>query len=218
MSPILAKVSLHYARDLWGETVVKRPGHGEACLIRSADDDVCACVQREAAERFSTVLGQRVRKCGLELSGDKTRLLPFSRRPAAAPTRCELLGCAFHWGKDRAGKEHRKRRTSRQKVRNSLKRFTTWGTEHRHLRRRVVFERLNITLRGDDNDDGVHGNTARLQQCFHSAIRLLMKGRNRRSQRRGYNWHGYTEVLKHCKVERPRIVRRPRPKKAGLMA
>ncbi len=218
VSPILANVYLHYALDLWFEKVVKRHCHGEACLIRYADDYVCAFEQREDAERFYTVLGQRLRKFGLELSGDKTRLRPFSRRPAAAPTRFEFLGFEFHWGKDRAGKEHLKRRTSRQKLRNSLKRFTTWCKEHRHLRLRVVFERLNIKLRGYYNYYGVHGNTASLQQFFHRAIRILMKWLNRRSQRRGYNWHGYTEVLQHFKVERPRIVGRPRPKKAVLMA
>ena len=115
VSPILANVSWHEALDLWCANVVTRHGHGEACLIRSADDAVCACEQREDAERCSTVLGQRVRTCGLELSGDTTRRLPCSRRPAAAPTRCECLGCALHWGKDRAGTAPRKRRTSRQK-------------------------------------------------------------------------------------------------------
>ena len=218
VSPILANVYVPYALDLWVETVVKRHGHGEACLIRSADDDVCAFAHREDAERFSTVLGQRLRTCGLERSGDKTRLLPCSRHPAAAPTRCEFLGCAFHWGKDRAGKEHRKRRTSRQKVRNSLKRVTAWGKEPRHLRLRVVFERLHSTLRGDDNSYGGHGNTASLQPFVSSARRLLMQGLNRRRQRPGDNWHGDKAVLKHFKVERPRIVGRPRPQKAGLMA
>ena len=82
----------------------------------------------------------------------------------------------------------------------------------------MLFERLNIKLRGYYNYYGVHGNTASLQQFFNRAIRILMKWLNRRSQRRGYNWHGYTEVLKHFKVERPWIVGRPRPKKAGLMA
>jgi hypothetical protein len=124
----------------------------------------------------------------------------------------------LHWGKDRAGKAHRKRRTSRQKVRNSLQRCTAWGKEPRQLRRRVLFERRHSKLRGYDNDDGVHGNTARLPQCFHRAIRLLMTWLKRRSQRRGDNWHGSTEVLKHFKVERPRMVGRPRPKKAVLMA
>ncbi len=218
VSPILAKVSLHYARDLWFEKVVKRHGHGEACLIRSADDYVGAFEHRDDAERFSTVRGQRVRKFGLELSGEKTRMLPCSRHPAAAPTRCECLGCEFQWGKDRAGQEHLKRRPSRQKVRNSLKRFTAWWKEHRHLRLRVLFEQRNITLRGYYNYDGVHGNTASLHQFFHSARRILMKWLNRRSQRRGYNWHGYRAVLRHCKVARPRIVERLRPKKAIPMA
>jgi RNA-directed DNA polymerase len=218
VSPILAKLYLHSALDRWLEKVVKRHCHGEACLLRDADDYVCAFEQREAAERCYTVLGHRLRKFGLELSGDKTRLLPFSRRPAAAPTRFECLGLEFHWGKDRAGQAHLKRRTSRQKVRHSLKRFTAWCNEHRHLRLRVLFERLNIKLRGYDNYDGVHGNTASLQQFFNSAIRILMKWLNRRSQRRGYTWHGYTAVLQPFKVERPRIVGRPRPKKAVLMA
>ena len=98
VSPILANVYLHYARDLWFEKVVKRHCHGEACLIRSADDYVCAFEHQEDAERFDTVLGQRVRKFGLELSEDKTRMLPCSRHPAAAPTRFECLGFEFHWG------------------------------------------------------------------------------------------------------------------------
>jgi RNA-directed DNA polymerase len=74
VSPILANVSVPYALDLWFEKVVTRHGHGDACLIRYADDDVCAFEHREDAERFSTVLGQRLRKGGLELSGDTTRL------------------------------------------------------------------------------------------------------------------------------------------------
>ena len=82
----------------------------------------------------------------------------------------------------------------------------------------MVFARLHSKLRGYDNDYGVHGNTASLQQFFNRAIRLLMKWLKRRRQRRGSNWHGSTEVLKYFKVERPRIVGRPRPKKAALMA
>jgi catechol 2,3-dioxygenase-like lactoylglutathione lyase family enzyme len=82
----------------------------------------------------------------------------------------------------------------------------------------VLFARLHSKLRGYDNDDGVHGHTASLQQCFLSAIRLLMQWLNRRRQRHGDNWHGYKAVRKHFTVERPRIVGRPRPKKAGLMA
>jgi RNA-directed DNA polymerase len=218
VSPILANIYWHYALELGFEKVGKRHWHGEACLSRYADDDGCACEQREDAERFSTGLGQRWRQCGRELSGDKTRLWPFSRHPAVAPTRCEVRGFAVHWGKDRAGKEPLKRRTSRPTVRNSLQRLAAGGKAHRPLRLRGVCERLHSKRRGYSNYYGVHGNTASLPQCCISAIRLLRKWLNRRRQRHGYNWHGYKEGLKHCKVERPRIVGRPRPQQAGLMA
>ena len=70
-------VALHYALDLWFEKVVKRRCRGEACLIRYADDFVCAFENREDAERFYQELGQRLGKFGLELSAEKTRVIPF---------------------------------------------------------------------------------------------------------------------------------------------
>ena len=114
VSPLLAHVSVPYGLDRWWEKVVQRHWHGEAGLIRSADESGCAFAPREDAERVDTVLGQRVRTCGRERSGDTTRLLPCRRRPAAAPTRGECLGCAGYGGKDRAGTEHLTRRTARQ--------------------------------------------------------------------------------------------------------
>ena len=58
-SPVLANVFLHDGLDVWWAQVVKRPGRGEACLIRYADDFVCACEDPTDAERFDNVLGQR---------------------------------------------------------------------------------------------------------------------------------------------------------------
>jgi hypothetical protein len=51
-SPVLAKVYLHYALDLWCEKVVKPHCRGEALLCRYADDWVCAFRYQEDAERF----------------------------------------------------------------------------------------------------------------------------------------------------------------------
>jgi hypothetical protein len=218
VSPIRANVSVPSALDRWCETVVQRHGHGAACLLRSAVEDGCACAPREDAARCDTVLGQRVRQGGRERSGDTTRRRPCRRRPAAAPTRCELLGCACHGGKDRAGTAPRTRRTSRQQFRHALTRGTAWWKAHRPLRLRVVCARRPRTLRGSDHDDGVHGQTASLLQGFHSARRRLRPWLKRRRQRRGSNGHGSQDVLQHCKVERPRMVGRPRPKKAVLMA
>lgn len=218
VSPILANVYLHYALDLWFEKVVKHQCRGEACLIRYADDFVCACERQEEAECFYTMLGQRLGKFGLELAAEKTRVIPFSRQPPAPKTSCEFLGFEFRWDKDRAGTAHVTRRTARKKLRNSLKRFTHWCRANRNLRLGVLFARLNAKLRGYYHYDGVPGNFAGLKQFFSQALGILKKWLNRRSQRRSYNWAGYNELLAHFNLERPRIFGRPKTRMAPSKA
>jgi group II intron reverse transcriptase/maturase len=210
ISPILANVYLHYALDLWFEKVAKRQCEGEACLIRYADDYVCAFQYRAEAVRFYEELGPRLGKFGLELSEEKTRVIPFDRHQGGREARFEFLGFEYYWGKDRAGRVHLKRRTARKKLRSSLKRFTEWLKKNRHVRLALLFERLNVKLRGYYNYYGVHGNVSSLKQFFERAMQVLRKWLNRRSQRCSYTWIGFRMLVEHFKVERPRIVSRPR--------
>src|SRR5712691_482501 len=62
VSPILANVFLHYVLDIWFANGVKPHGRGEACLIRYADDFVCAFEEQGDAERCYKVLGKRREK------------------------------------------------------------------------------------------------------------------------------------------------------------
>jgi group II intron reverse transcriptase/maturase len=218
VSPVLSNVYLHYALDLWFEKVVKPQCRGEACLLRYADDYICAFEYQEEAERFYAALGPRLEKFGLTLATEKTRILPFSRQPSPGPSSFEFLGFEFRWGQDRAGKAHLKRRTARAKLRASLQRFTQWCRENRHRRLRVLFKQLNVKLRGYYNYYGVHGNSASLKQFFDGALRILLKWLNRRSQRRSYNWQGFKAIVEHFKVERPRIVGHPKTRRATAMA
>ena len=216
VSPILANVFLHDVLDSWCANVVKPHCRGEACLIRYADDCVGAVEEQGDAERFYKVLGKRREQYGLELSAAKTRIISFNRHRLAGKTSFEFLGFEFRWGKDRKGKDHLKRRTARKKLRNALKRFTAWCKENRHLRLPVLFQGLNAKLRGYYNYYGVHGNAASLKQFFNSAMRILLKWLNRRSQRHSYTWQGYKDVLECFKVARPRIVGRPKTRQATL--
>jgi RNA-directed DNA polymerase len=79
ISPMLANVYLHYALDLWFERVVQRSCKGGAFLHRYADDFVCGFGRAEEAQRLYNELEERLRKFGLELAQDKTRVMPFSR-------------------------------------------------------------------------------------------------------------------------------------------
>jgi group II intron reverse transcriptase/maturase len=210
ISPVLSNVYLHYVLDLWFRKVVKKYCRGEACLIRYADDFVSAFQYEDDAKRFYTALEKRMGKFGIGIAVEKTRVIPFHRDPPTGQTRFEFLGFEFYWGTDRGGRAHLKRRTSRKKLRASLKHFTVWCRENRNLRLHVMFRQLNAKLRGYYNYYGVIGNYASLNQFFTQAMRILYKWLNRRSQRRSYTWQTFAELLEHFAVEQPRIVGRPK--------
>ena len=159
-------------------------------------------------------MGQRLGKFGLELSENKTRVIPFSQQQALGKTSFDFLGFEFRWGKDRAGKPHLKRRTARKRLRDSLKRFTEWCKGKCRCSQKDLFRELNAKLRGYYNYYGVNGNDGSLNQFFSSAMRILFKWLNRRS----YNWTGFRELLQHYQVEWPRIVGRPKTRRAALGA
>ena len=210
ISPILANVYLHHALDVWFQKVVIPHCTGKAFLIRFADDYVCAFEKLEDAQRFYAVLGKRLGKFGLELSAEKTRIIPFSSTIKPGKTSFDFLGFEFRWGKDRKGKPHVMRRTARKNLRGSLKRFKEWCKENRSLRLPELFKLLNAKLRGHYNYYGVIGNFNSLEQFFQSVKRLLKKYLNRRGQRRSYDWAGFDQLIEQFGIEKPHIVGRPK--------
>jgi RNA-directed DNA polymerase len=218
ISPILANVYLQYALDRWVQDVVKPHCHGEAGLIRYADDGVAAFQYQVDAERFYRELGPRLGKFGLEVAPDKTRVLPCRGQPARGRPSVDCRGFEVRWDTDRAGKPHLKRRTARQKRRTSLQRVTAWCRDTCRSRVRDVFKDLHAKLRGYYRYSGVHGNPPSLQPFFDRAMRILCNWLNRRSQRRSATWTGFTALRRPCRVERPRLVGRPPTRMAALTA
>jgi RNA-directed DNA polymerase len=216
VSPLRAHVVRHDVVDLWVENVVKPHGRGDACLIRDADDCVGAVAVPAEAERFDHVLGQRRETCGLERAAAKTRRIPCRRDRAAGSTSVEVLGVECRGGKDRTGQDHLTRRTARTKLRTSRPRVTAWGKAPRHRRRPGLFQRLNATRRGYDKYSGVHGHAASLQECFNTARRMWLKGRNRRRPRHRDTGPGDTAGLERVPVARPRSGGRPQTRQATL--
>src|SRR5438309_4167759 len=212
ISPLLANVYLHYALDLWFAKVFRRNCRGEAFLVRYADDFVCGLGREEEAQRLYGELAERLRKFGLDLAADKTRVIPFSRY-RRGETSFDFLGFEFRWGTDRKGQARLKRRTSRKKFRSSVKRVAEWCKKNRHRRVGEQFKRLNAKLRGYYNYYGVHGNYISLEQFFYQVRRLHLKWLNRRSQRQSYNWAGYQALSQSFALARPLIIGRP---KSGL--
>lgn len=216
VSPVLANIYLHYVLDLWYEKKVK-PRSGDSYLCRYADDFVCLFRYREDAERFYRELPERLGKFGLSISEEKTRIVRFTKHRMQDQSRFDFLGFEFRWSKNRSGKPQVKRRTSRKKLRQSLRNFTEWCRENRNLPLRLLFSSLNSKLRGYYNYYGVIDNSGSLWEYFYYAVKTLFKWLNRRSQPRSYNWQGFKAMLEHYGLERPRITeRRRRQLKAQL--
>ncbi len=205
ISSILANVYLHYALDLWMEKVVKPRCEGEAYLCRYADDYICAFRYKKDAQRFYEALERRLGKFGLELATDKTRIIRFTRFRKEENAYFEFLGFEFRWVVDRKGRDIIKRRTSRNRLRRSVRNFKEWVRENRNWRLKKLFWKLNTKLRGYYNYYGIIGNSQSLKEFFELARKILYKWLNRRSQRRSFNYRGFVQVCEHFGIEKPRI-------------
>ena len=106
---------------------------------------------------------------------------------------------------DRKGRDVIKRRTSRTRLRKSLKNITEWCRESRNFRLEKLFSLLNSKLRGYYNYYGVIGNYGSLEEFYEHARRILYKWLNRRSQKRSFNYREFSAVLQRYRIEKPRI-------------
>jgi RNA-directed DNA polymerase len=139
-SPLLAHVYLHYVFDLWVRVWRQKQAQGDMIVVRFADDTVLGFQYKSDAERFWTELAQRMRKFGLELHPDKTRLVEFGRfavrdrqqRGAGKPATFAFLGFTHICGKTRkSGQFTVLRQTIRKRLQAKL------GEVKTELRRRL---------------------------------------------------------------------------------
>lgn len=209
VSPILANIYLHYALDLWFDKVVKTRSESDAYICRMADDFVCAFRYKEDAERFYRALGKRLGKFGLELAEEKTKIISFSRFRKYENTSFEFLGFEYRWSVSKRGKDVITRRTSRNKLRKSIKAFTQWCKENRDKRISRIVEMLNSKFRGYFNYYGVIGNSKGLNEFYGEAIKILYKWLNRRSQKKSFIWLEFNAKMKRYGLITPRITEYP---------
>jgi len=129
ISPLLANIYLHYVLDQWVEGWRKKVARGDVVMVRYADDFVMGFQERAEAERFLAELQERLRKFGLELHPEKTRLIAFGRKPeddwrrrgGSNPETFDFLGFTHTCGRNRRGYFHVQRETAGKRMRAKLK-------------------------------------------------------------------------------------------------
>ena len=206
VSSILANIYLHHALDVWFRKTKKRQYRGETRLIRYADDFVVAFQYKEEAQEFHKELEERLKEFGLEVAEEKTRVLRFSKDDKQGSSTFDFLGFEFRWITNKEGKDVITRRTSRKKFRAAVARFKDWIKRSRSFRLGLLMKTLKAKYRGHGNYYGVIGNSESLNDYYRQTQKLLFKWLNRRSQRLGYDWNGFNQMLKSFGIEGPRIV------------
>ena len=204
ISPILANLYLHHVLDLWVVAWRKKVARGEMIVVRYADDAVLGFQHREDAERFLKQLEERVRKFGLELHPEKTRLIEFGRyaterrakRGEGKPETFNFLGFTHICGTSQPkGYFTVRRKTIGKRMAAKLKQVRETLRQRMHEKTGGTLKWLQAVVRGYFQYHAVPGNEERLKAFLHEVRRTWLRMLRRRSQRTRWTWERFMERL-----------------------
>jgi group II intron reverse transcriptase/maturase len=213
LSPLLSNIYLHYVLDLWFSRRVSRQSRGEAYYFRFADDFLACFQYKDDAENFLRRLGDRLEGFGLKLAQKKTRCIEFGRfaredaqKRGEKPRDFTFLGFRHYCGKTKKGYFKVKRRTSRKKLGQSLRKFTEWARKARHvLRKGEMLRQARTRVVGHLSYYAITDNLERCSYYAYRTTRILFKWLNRKSQRKAYTWEGFKQALVWANWPKPRV-------------
>jgi len=206
ISPLLANLYLHYVLDQWVEAWRKKVARGEVIVVRYADDGVLGFQYREDAEKFLEDMRERLRKFGLELHPEKTRLIEFGRyaaerrakRGEGKPETFNFLGFTHICGKNhKTGYFQLYRKTIGKRMAAKLKQIRQKLRERLHEKAKDTREWLQAVVRGYYQYHAVPHNEERLKAFRHEVLRMWWWQLRRRSQRSRWTWERFQEKLGH---------------------
>lgn len=204
ISPVLANVYLHYVLDTWFDYVKKREFRGEMYMVRYADDFVCLFQYENEAQKFYQLLIERLKKFGLEIAEDKSRILPFGRYKGTKES-FDFLGFTHYNAKSHWGKYCVLHRTSKKKLKMKREAIKKWLWEHMHESIKDTIEALNVRLTGHYRYYGIYGNFVGLLKFYKYVLVELRKSKRRRDQTNWLTWNKYINILKIHPLECPKI-------------
>ena len=199
--------------DKWLHETVFPLLKGKAFEVRYADDVVICFENKEDAQRVLKVLPKRLRKYGLEMHPDKTKLVQFKQprdggegyKHKNRPGTFNYLGFTHYWKKSRKGNPVIGKKTMDSRLGKALKRINEWCMQNRHVKLKNQQETLCSKLRGHYNYYGVTGNYRMLAKFLMNVERTWKKWLARRDRKRKLNWTKMKRVLKMFPLTKPYI-------------
>jgi len=204
ISPVLANLYLHHVLDVWVEAWRKKAAHGDVIAVRYADDAVLGFQYQAEAERFLADFKERLRKFGLELHPDKTRLIEFGRfagerrkkRGEGKPETFNFLGFTHICGKNhKTGYFMVLRQTIGKRMTAKLKNLRQKLRERMHESTEDTLKWLKSVVRGYYQYHAVPRNEYRLKAFRHEVLRMWWWTLRRRSQKTRWTWKRFKEKL-----------------------
>ena len=203
-SPMLANLYMHYAFDLWAKQWREKTAQGDMIMVRYADDIVLGFERRKEAEAFLEQMGERMRKFGLELHAEKTRLIEFGRfaaenreqREAGRPETFNFLGFTHMCGKAWKGGWFKvQRQTIKKRWRSKLQAVKQELRKRRHEKVADTGKWLRSVVLGYFNYHAVPGNMRALRAFRREVSCLWLQTLRRRSQRFRMNWKRFAPLI-----------------------
>lgn len=214
ISPLLSNIYLHTVLDDWFVKDIQPHLKGKSFMVRFADDFVMGFANKSDAESMLEALKARFAAYGLQVHPQKTQLVQFKRPQrdpndnGPKPETFDFLGFTHYWGKSQQGNRVFKSKTSRKRVRRTLKNIKEWGLKNRHLALKEQQEEINSKLQGHYSYYGISNNSASLGQVFHVVKHLWRKWLGRRNRDGPMNWQRFNQLLVNYPLIPPRIVHR----------
>ncbi|MBU1227759.1 MAG: group II intron reverse transcriptase/maturase [Actinobacteria bacterium] len=211
ISPMLGNIYLHYVLDEWFEDEVKPRLKGRGTLIRYADDLIICFERMDDARRVMDVLGRRLKKYGLSLHPEKTRLIEFRRPPSGqgggkGPGSFDFLGFTVFWRRNSQGRSwHLSWKTRKSRLAKAIKAIQSQCRRQRHWPVADQHIALVQRIQGHFNYYGVNDNVESLKALEDAAERAWFKWLNRRSQRSSMRWGRFLDLLTSHRLPKPRV-------------
>jgi RNA-directed DNA polymerase len=196
ISPLLANIYLHYVFDLWVSQWRRTKARGDVMVVRFADDFVIGFERRDDGERFMSELGERLKRFGLELHAQKTRLIEFGRdaeenrrnRGEGKPETFNFLGFTHSCAKTRQGKFVVLRQTMRQRWQAKLKAVKAELRRRMHTPVPEMGGYVRAVILGHMRYYAVPMNTVSVSDFRIGVTRIWRRVLKRRSQKSHMPW------------------------------
>ena len=203
ISPLLANIYLHYVFDLWVKQWRKREAKGKVIVVRYADDIVAGFELETDARRFWDAMRERFEQFGLELHGEKTRLIEFGRfaadrrkrRGQGKPETFTFLGFTFICGKSRRGTFQLQRKTRTDRMRAKLSEIKEQMRKRMHAPIPAQGTWLRSVVMGFFAYHAVPTNQSGLSAFRYHVVELWRKSLRRRSQKTKLTWERMTQLV-----------------------